>query len=304
MGIVRPPAPESVVSRGVMTLAVGSDEFRTMAQHLGLSLAHNSPTLPRTVVSDRRTHALEHAFDDVIVIPEGALPASFEAKLELDRLAPYDETLFIDCDSLVVRDLRFAWDHFDGRTLGIAARPVPAIHFPMASLPARFRDVKQLPAFNGGTYFLRRGTELTSIFDEARMIAAHYDDWQLRRVRGARAEEPAIGLALARRQDLGVDDTDNPLMRSLINVGPCVAMDVLSGMCRFSKGGEMVSPAIVHFAGTAAKRSFLYRREMRKLDLLSAGVWRQPSPRPRSLRYPLVGPELWLREWWARVQAR
>ena len=79
-----------------------------MAKDLALSARLHASHLRRAVVSDSDDHELRELFHDVIPSrPELGDPL-FQ-KLWLELYAPYDETLFIDSDSLIAGDLEHIW---------------------------------------------------------------------------------------------------------------------------------------------------------------------------------------------------
>jgi len=97
------------MSKGVLTLAFGSKKFADMAVGLALSIRRNSPGQSLAIVTDNATDDRLAIFDYRIPLPED-LPRDLTAKLFLDSLTPFTETLFIDADCLVFKDLSYIWN--------------------------------------------------------------------------------------------------------------------------------------------------------------------------------------------------
>ena len=88
-------------TRGFVTMAVGKDYYYLLAKNLLISYKfHNPAPFPFAIICDKEneTSAL---FDDVVIIDSPSY--SYLDKLRLAELAPYDETIFIDADSLMIR---------------------------------------------------------------------------------------------------------------------------------------------------------------------------------------------------------
>ena len=100
------------MTRGFITIATGGDWYYQLAENLLLSyrLLCEKP-MPFAILCDREN---EHTkcFDQTIVFTPTGKP--FFDKFELLRLAPFDETIFIDADCLAYRDLNEFWDFFAG----------------------------------------------------------------------------------------------------------------------------------------------------------------------------------------------
>ena len=85
---------------GVLTMAFGDERYVRQAENLALSLAHNMPSLPVSVITDRRS--VSELFDYAIRL-DSSFGLGTVQKIYLDRYTPYSRTLFIDADSIVAR---------------------------------------------------------------------------------------------------------------------------------------------------------------------------------------------------------
>ena len=89
-------------------MATGKRLYYILARNLLISYRlHNPDPQPFALICDRRNEITEE-FDDVVIMDSPSF--SFNDKLRLADLTPYDETIFIDADCLVVRNLSGLWD--------------------------------------------------------------------------------------------------------------------------------------------------------------------------------------------------
>lgn len=96
--------------RGFCTIATGSYEYSKLAHNLLLSYKRFSTgEYPFAVITDKTNELLEE-FDNVIIVSDSN--RSFLDKLLLFQIIPYDETIFIDADSLAYGDLGRIFEYF------------------------------------------------------------------------------------------------------------------------------------------------------------------------------------------------
>ena len=106
--------PERLLSmtKGFITIATGKDMYFQFAKNLLLSYKlYSKHPLPFAIMCDRENEYTA-LFDDVVVFEKTEHP--YFDKFELLKLAPYDETIFIDSDCLAYADLNQFWDFFAG----------------------------------------------------------------------------------------------------------------------------------------------------------------------------------------------
>lgn len=89
-------------SKGILIIATGHCYYGRLAYNLSLSIKAIEPDLPICIVHSERSlnHLSAHQkrfFDQMILLPEEKVKG-FACKLHLDRLSPFDETLFLDAD--------------------------------------------------------------------------------------------------------------------------------------------------------------------------------------------------------------
>jgi len=278
----------SNLDQGIITLAYGMPKYTDMALALGRSLGCHAPGIPRAIVTDRVDDArLRGLFDPVIPLRK-EYGSNVRQKLYVDHYSPFRATAFIDCDSLVVRDLQFIFDALKGTGF-----TVPGEHYlaegqtdPFVDVDGALRHfrIPRLPKFNGGLYYFERGDASRQLFDTAREILANWRSLPLHDFRGdGPNDEPILAIAMTLHGQSMHDDGGH-MMRTPFGIAGPLDIDVLAGICAFRKEHSRVIPAIVHFAGAWCEHPF-YHREVRQLERASRGMpGRGPTKATLALR--------------------
>jgi len=249
---------ENTLQRGFVTIATGHSKYYQMALNLLLSYrAYGKCPYPFAIICDR-VCAETQKFDDIVLIKNPT--CSFMDKLVLPDYAPYDETIFIDADCLILRDVNILWDELAprddfccyGRFLPLESREGWFYYKDMGLLQSQ---IKHGISMHGGVYFLRKSERCRLFFDKAREIAEEYDKYVFYHFKRP-ADEPVLALALV-----------------LLDGNPCpvtvsdriaVIPGLNEGRFRFSLRGECFfdnkpcSAAIIHIGSRGVKR-FMYR---------------------------------------------
>ncbi|MDB4028790.1 hypothetical protein N9459_06350 [Flavobacteriaceae bacterium] len=262
-------------TRGFMTIAFGKERYIDMALSLGRSLKLNSPNIKRAVVTDSKSVALKNFYDFIIPLNHD-YGKNVEQKLHIDKYSPFEETLFIDSDCLVFRDLEFAFDLFKGsKAIAIGTE----FFFPNDTCV--FADIKEvtqnlgiikIPRFNGGIYYVSKSSIQQNILITARSFISNYKEQGFYSFREqGPADELLIGAAIELLGHGNISD-NGLLMRTPIGIVGDLGVDVFKGYSKFNKSGHIVEPAIVHFAGNLVNLPE-YKREIRKLDIYYESVF-------------------------------
>jgi hypothetical protein len=270
-------------TRAVITLATTKPVFVEMAFALARSFFYwnRDPGLKFHLVTDL---AIDLPADlramELIRVEPGKLGLGFSPKLHLDSLVPADRTLFIDSDCLCFGPLDYVFHRFEGRTLGVVGRTIASGRWfcDVTKTRERFK-LGPLPHFNGGLYYLERGSEVTALYQRAREIEAQYDEMGLDRLRGRPNDEIILSIAMAERGWVPVPE-DGTILGNVDTIYPVLEeIDVLSGVCRMTnppppdprhKPGHPVSESrarIIHFLDYGTERWF-YRAEELKVRLV------------------------------------
>lgn len=237
---------------GFITMAFGSDKYFQQALTLARSIKRNMPGIPIALVTDRSDTGPE--FD--IVVPMGSVAkAGTVHKIAMYDYSPFQETLFIDSDSVVVRpfhDQLHAIRQFD-------FSPIVGQYLRAGDNDLWLADVGKavlgvgghsFPKFNGGVYFFRKGSYALDVFHRAEAIRLRAEELGIKDFdRSGPGEETLIGLALA---SLGAEDLyfdHGKLMRTPLNSSGPIVADPITQLCHFIKEGQRVEPAIIPYCG-------------------------------------------------------
>jgi hypothetical protein len=274
---------QSQPTRAVITLATTKPIFVEMAFALARSFFYwnRDPGLRFHLVTDL---AFELPADlkamQLIRVEPGKLGVGFSPKLHLDSLVPADRTLFIDSDCLCFGPLDYVFQRFEGRKLGVVGRTLASgLWFCDIEKTRQRFNLGPLPQFNGGLYYLERGSEVSALYQRAREFEAQYDEIGLTRLRGRPNDEILISLAMAERGFAPVPE-DGTILGNVDTIYPIVAeLDVLRGICRMTNPpptdprhvpGHPVSESrarIVHFLDYGTDK-WPYRAEELKVRLV------------------------------------
>jgi hypothetical protein len=226
------------------------------------------------LVTDRTSDRLASVAD--LVIPfDGAASHDCRPKLDLDTYSPFVHTLYLDADSLVVRDIHPLFERFREHEFVVLGRQTNDGHW--------YGDVAEmcdlagsdsLPKFNGGILYFTRSARTTAIFAAARELASQYEQLAYDTFNGGVADEPLLAIALA-QHGIEAQPLEDSSVTPLGITSP-LKINVLAGSASFTKKHRQVRPAIVHFAADFSGRYRLagshYRRECLRLRLAEHGM--------------------------------
>lgn len=191
------------MTRGFVTIATGHKQYFELARNLLYSYhLFASQKYPFAIICDTENEFTAE-FDDVILLKNAR--CNYLDKLQLYEYLPYDETIFIDADSLAYGDLNDWWNIFE------KADDFSVFGYAWTNLesgrgwfvPEGMKEYKDrlfyIPDFNGGVYYIRRGEICKKIFRLANYFAEHYHEYQFNGFKKA-ADEPVLALAMTIEQ--------------------------------------------------------------------------------------------------------
>ncbi|HTH81508.1 MAG TPA: hypothetical protein VL490_01150 [Mucilaginibacter sp.] len=236
-----------------------------MAKMLAISLIQVNPTIKRAIVTDASEAELNDLFD--IIIPYNAnFGSGLNQKLHLELYSPFEETLFIDADCLVCKPLQPLLQLCQKHSFVVFGTQINSGEWYMdVSNMCKQFQLSSIPLFNGGTYYFKKNDLTAKIFSKARELKEKYLELGFMPFHDSINEEPLIAVSMAINQVNAVNDWGTG-MRTPIGLCGTMQIEVLMGKCNFNKEGEIVSPAIIHFAGSYAQ-AFHYKREITKLKM-------------------------------------
>lgn len=113
------------MTQGVIILSLRNKSYPMGAYNLALSIKHYNPSISITLVTDnehQKHYRPEHyeVFDSIKTIArhhfidDGMFQPAL-AKLNIDKYSSYDQTLYIDADSLVLQDIQPIFERLKGQ---------------------------------------------------------------------------------------------------------------------------------------------------------------------------------------------
>ena len=257
--------PSASPSRAVLTIAAGKKVYLDLAVNLARSFRvwHADGRIKFTLVTDLAEPLPgDLAFVEVVRVTSEELGHGFTSKLRLDRYAPAEQTLFIDADCLCAGSLDAVFERFRGLAVSVVGTEESSGHW-CGEIEDRCRHfgLPAIPVFNGGIYYLERGSKSAEVYDYARALEKDYDNLNLYRLRDLPNEEPLVSLAMARFGCRPVPQDGTIKIDAMDWQG--VSLDVLAGQaCVRMEDDKLWYPRILHF-----NYSFTERPEYRRAEL-------------------------------------
>lgn len=187
------------MSRGFITIATGKDHYYKIAANLLLSYRYySSDPEPFAIIADRKNQYTD-LFDQVIIMEDPCF--SYVDKLRLPEYVPFDETIFIDADCLVYKDLNDYWKMFrDAGSFSCFGENYPLDYkygwFRKEDTGIYRERVQYIPSFVGGVYYLRKTDELEVFYELVKHIIPTYHDYRFRQFEDV-CDEPVYALAMS-----------------------------------------------------------------------------------------------------------
>lgn len=249
------PAPQPIAPRGFVTIATGAPKYYEMAQRLLHSYRLNGNcSLPFALICDKDCD-IAREFDHVVVLPDPHY--SFLDKLSLCDSTPYQETIFIDADSLILKDMNPLWDDYAdeedfscyGCKLPLESREGWFYYEGMGKLQPL---LKYNVSLHGGMYYLRKTPRCQAIFHRAIELVDEYQDYSFYYF-SKPADEPVLALSTALNDG---QPCSKPSRVVFYNTHKEKIRTSVSGTLHLH--GKICDPHILHFGARNIPR-FLYQ---------------------------------------------
>ena len=256
------------MTKGFVTIATGAERYFNIARNLLWSYRQfASEKYPFAIICDRKNEYTAE-FDDVILLKKAH--CNYLDKLQLYDYLPYDETIFIDADSLAYGDLDEWWDIFkdvdDFSLFGYAWTDLKSGRgWFVPDRTGGFKDkITFVPDFNGGIYYMRRSEKCRKVFELANYFAEHFGEYTFNGFDSA-ADEPCLALEMAVEQCMPLDIKEKGLVFAPARKD--IELDISKPMAFYhgknEKDGYNVS--LVHWSNYRTKLA-LYKFEVQKLN--------------------------------------
>ena len=258
------------MTRGFITIATGKKQYYEIAVNLLRSYRYFAKEkYPFAIIAEEENECTA-LFDDVILTNEAM--HSFMDKLLLMKLCPYDETIFIDADSLAYGDLNAYWDFFEGATdfasLG-ANYPLDQKEGPwynVEDIGKYGKEITYKTRVHSGVCFIRKSDKLKKLYDDCMDIFNHYDELYFHSFPNS-VDECVLGVAMPMNQMKAVRQKQD-----MLAAYPCLTTlnaDILHGVLQYTTpwGGYTEKGILLHW-GTAQTYQPLYRYNVACLRFL------------------------------------
>lgn len=162
--------------KGFVTVATGNEKYYRLAQNLYLSYKkRGNGKYPFALICDRENE-FSAMFDDVVLVQN--IRKSTVDKLLMQH-SPYDESIFIDADTLVLHCIDDLWDVFrnqDDVSVFGCTLPLDSERgwFTYAGSGKYKSQIKYLISMNGGIYYFRKTKKAEQVFHKAIEIIDDY----------------------------------------------------------------------------------------------------------------------------------
>lgn len=254
-------------SEGYLVLALDDPRYVDLAANLALSI-RRIETRPVSMAVSRGQSiapAYHPLFDRIIEISPDLDIRGAMNKVVMDRVTPYDRTMYLDADCLLINNrIEFFWRKFRGHGMAVeghrqsrGAAFACSLGSKDAAELCRLLTVPFLTVFNAGVIYFETTDEGRAVFDRARdLYQGPLRESLTYRYKhpGEYADEPIFAAALAQ---LGIPPHESPLSHRLQVTTPNAIggiVDIDTGELTLFKqppGGrsETWSGAVCHFCG-------------------------------------------------------
>ncbi len=247
--------------RGFITIATGNKYYCRLAANLLLSYRYFSrDPLPFAIIAEEENEYTA-LFDDVILLKDST--RSFLDKFQLLTLCPYDETIFLDADSLAYGDLNAYWDFFRDATDFSAVGENVGRHdnskawYNVEDLGKYGESLPYKSRVHAGVMFIRSGEKVRKMYDDCMELYHNFHTMHFHTYPSS-VDECVFGVAMPMNGMEAVPESAH-----LLAFYPCLAQvkaDILHGkLSHTTMWGTSDENAVLLHWGTAQTHEPLYR---------------------------------------------
>lgn len=265
-----------------MTLATGNIKYYEMAVNMLKSFRIHNPDVPFAIICDRKNEYTD-MFDDVVVLEKAY--GNYIDKFSLLIKSPYDETIFIEPDCLIYRNLDFFWEllshESDCSSFGWNKGGLE--HWfntaekknRLTELVPELSDDAAVPLFNPGYIFIRKGSECQKMYEDCISVAQRISDDSILGVcphllcRGKLRDDPVFSVAM---------EMNGFICHAKPSASKCIFLpskyiinkiDIIKGHLDVTdkNGKELKNCALLHFSTRKALEEGLYLWQIKLIDL-------------------------------------
>ena len=266
------PRNSGSLNYGFITIAYGDSKYIRMGKILARSIRLNSPDAKLAVVTDCDDEEINTLFDHVITINLD-WPSGVAQKLYLDQYTPFDESIFIDSDCIVYKNLDLIWDYYsqlcDFGIKGYSYLTAEDRHYSIEDLAACLQqlNLRRMASFNSGVIYFNKSQNAQDVFASARDIYHQREDLTLMEFKNAPVnDEPIFALAME-IHNVEILPWDNACVMGTYSgdVKYKNQINVLKKKGQYIKNNVLLDPMIIHFH-FECQDYFIFYLEARRLQ--------------------------------------
>ena len=267
------------MTRGFVTVATGNLSYYKVAANLVRSFRLFDKETPFAIICDGENEYTKY-FTDVVILKEPH--RNYLDKFHILTDSPYDETIFIESDCIIYRDLSHLWEmlsrEYDFTAFGYNDSEFHWFTDKAYAAEKFFGDPEaKIPMFCPAYMFIRKGEVCNKIYDDClRVIREIEADEKMRSdkklyCRNAIRDDPVFFIAMALHGCRCVDDPA---------VGKCIFLPSQKRIDRISlsKGQldvywdrELKDCNLLHFSSRRTREEGLYPQQVLALGLIEKG---------------------------------
>lgn len=265
--------------QGYITLALDRERYVDMALNLARSLKYFDPGRPRCLVYNDKVRLPPEAaslFDHAVTLADQAGYIGCMNKLRLYDVTPFDETMYIDADCLLVKpDIDRHWNALSENYFGITGekRTTGVWNNLEFEKVCKALSIPYVVQMNSGVFYFQKGDNSKRFFDRLHELFRDHRDLlsNIHQGRaGQYADEPFLGAAMGEfhLDPLGGTAKDGSLMVTTWRARNC-HFDPAKGASRIDKpssywfgfpllprGWVEHSPTIAHFIALKPQKTY------------------------------------------------
>ena len=249
--------------KGILTVAIGK-KYVDQARFLSYSCMLNSAHTLRAVITDS-PESLSRFYD--IIIPYNKNDDPFSLKTRLYELTPFDQTLFLDADSLIFHPIEYFWSFLDDQSYVYEGRKITSgeWYFDIGKT-CKLIGTEWIPLFNSGMILFSKCDKTKEFFKTAYYYFANHksEGISIPFFRGQNyPDEPMLAMALAKHNMEPINDYGR-FSHTLIKAKK-IHLNIIKKVANFYKDEKTMYPLVVHFCGR--RGNLYYLREKIRLWL-------------------------------------
>ena len=161
-------------------------DYLTQAYALALSIKiHCGKQWPVFVMTnDEVPDHYREVFDEIVPIPWGDMAENSLWKIEnrwkMYHKTPFRETIVLDSDCLVMRDITHWWDILEGRTVSYGTNPITYTGRPIQDTYRKTFIANDLPDVYNTIFYFKKSPEAKAYFTMVEIIVNNWHEFYLR----------------------------------------------------------------------------------------------------------------------------